>query len=220
MFSMVGFVRLAAVAAVLAATALPSVPARAEDEFPFGMTMTLDTAPQPGSKRLPNLEIGDNGEASLELWCKGGKGQFSVAGNTVIFVAGQFEDRACPPAKAQADDALIAALGEAGTWKRQGDLSRSSERRRLRFCSIPTEPAGRFYFQADLSESQRWPLNSFASASTEPLSSVWSPSSSPLTSAARFSWRRRIRRPWKSPDCRSTASACPSRPVCRARPAP
>ena len=78
---------LAAIAMVVAAT-LPAVPARADAEFPFGMMMNLEVAPQPGSKRLPNLEIGDNGEAILELWCKGGKGQFSVAGNTVIFVAG------------------------------------------------------------------------------------------------------------------------------------
>ena len=63
-------------------------PAQAEDGFPFGLEMTLDAARQPGSKRMPNLEIGDNGEVVLELWCKGGKGQFSVAGNTVIFVAG------------------------------------------------------------------------------------------------------------------------------------
>ena len=53
------------------------------------MEMTLDAARQPGSKRMPDLEIGDNGEVVLELWCKGGKGQFSVAGNTVIFVAGR-----------------------------------------------------------------------------------------------------------------------------------
>src|SRR5260370_13797869 len=39
---------------------------------------------------------------------------------------------------------------------------------------------GRCYFQADLSASQRWALNAFASASTEPLSSFCSPSSSPL----------------------------------------
>ena len=49
----------------------------------------------------------------LELWCKGGKGQFSVAGNTIIFVAGQMEDRPCPADKAQADDDLIAALTDA-----------------------------------------------------------------------------------------------------------
>ena len=66
--------------------------------------------------------IGDNGEVVLELWCKGGKGQFSVAGNTVIFVPGQIQDRSCPPARAQADDDLVAALGSVETWKRQGDV--------------------------------------------------------------------------------------------------
>ena len=40
----------------------------------------------PAPSGYPNLEIGDAGEVVLELWCKGGKGQFSVAGNTVIFV--------------------------------------------------------------------------------------------------------------------------------------
>jgi hypothetical protein len=95
--------------------------------------MTLDVARQPGSKRLPNLEIGDNGEAVLELWCKGGKGQFSVAGDTVIFVTGQIEDRACPPAKAQADDELVAALSEAATWKRQGDFVSFIGAKTLRF---------------------------------------------------------------------------------------
>jgi hypothetical protein len=122
MFSMTGFVKQAAITLVLATAAFRSIPAYAGGEFPFGMAMTLDVAPQPGSKRLPNLDIGDNGEAVLELWCKGGKGQFSVAGNTVIFVAGQIEDRDCPPAKAQADDELVSALSEAATWKRQGDF--------------------------------------------------------------------------------------------------
>ncbi len=95
--------------------------------------MTMDVARQPGSKRLPNVEIGDKGEAVLELWCKGGKGQFSVAGNTVIFVAGPLEDRACPPARAQADDELVAALGEATNWKRQGDFVSFIGAKTLRF---------------------------------------------------------------------------------------
>jgi hypothetical protein len=133
MFSMTGFVRQAAIALVLAAAAFHCIPASADEEFPFGTVMTLDAARQPGSKRVPNMEIGDNGEAVLELWCKGGKGQFSVAGNTVIFVAGQLEDRACPPAKAQADDDLVAALSEAGTWKRQGDLVSFIGTKTLRF---------------------------------------------------------------------------------------
>jgi hypothetical protein len=119
------------VAFVFAITALQA--AHAEDGFPFGLEMTLDAARQPGSKRLPNLEIGDNGEVVLELWCKGGKGQFSVAGNTVVFVAAPLEDRACPPARAQADDDLVAALGEATTWKRQGDLVSFVGTKSLRF---------------------------------------------------------------------------------------
>ena len=116
-----------------------AIPASADDGFPFGFEMTLDVARQPGSKRLPTLEIGDNGEATLDLWCKGGKGQFSVAGNTVIFVPGQMEDHDCPPARAQADDELVAALSEAANWKRQGDLVSSSERNRCDSASTPIE---------------------------------------------------------------------------------
>ncbi len=99
-----------------------SAVARAEDGFPFGTEMTLEALPQAGSKRIPNIEIGDHGEVVLELWCKGGKGQFSVAGNTVIFVPGQIQDRNCPPARAQADDELVTALSSVETWKRQGDV--------------------------------------------------------------------------------------------------
>jgi hypothetical protein len=133
MFSVAGFSKRGVVALVLMVAAFNAVPAWADDSFPFGLEMTLDVAPQPGSKRLPTLEIGDSGEARLELWCKGGKGQFSVAGNTVIFVAGPLEDRACPPARAQADDDLLAALSEAATWKRQGDFVSFLGTKPLRF---------------------------------------------------------------------------------------
>jgi META domain len=121
------------VALVLASAAFKVAPACAQEEFPFGLEMTLDAARMPGSKRLPTLEIGDSGEAVLELWCKGGKGQFSIAGNTVIFVAGPLEDRSCPSARAQADDELVAALGEVATWKRQGDLISFIGTKPLRF---------------------------------------------------------------------------------------
>jgi hypothetical protein len=67
------------------------------------------------------------------LWCKAGKGQFSVAGSTVIFVAGALEDRSCPPEKAQADDDLVAALSAAGTWERQGDAVSFAGPTTLRF---------------------------------------------------------------------------------------
>ena len=110
-----------------------STVARAEDGYPFGTEMTLEALPQAGSKRIPNIEIGDHGEVVLELWCKGGKGQFSVAGDTVIFVAGPMEDRSCPPDKAQADDDLVTALTEATTWRRQGDAVSFIGTRTLKF---------------------------------------------------------------------------------------
>jgi hypothetical protein len=133
MFSTRGLMRQAAVVAAFTAAGFLTSLANADEGFPFGFEMTLDTLPQPGSKRIPTLEIGDNGEAKLDLWCKTGKGQFSVAGNTVIFVAGPLEDHDCPPARAQADDELIAALSEAATWKRQGDFVSFIGTRPLRF---------------------------------------------------------------------------------------
>lgn len=103
------------------------------DAFPFGLEMTLDAPPRPGSKRIPNLEIGDRGEVRLELWCKGGAGQFSVAGDSVVFIAGAMEDRNCSPAQAQADDDLLADLAAATTWTRQGDQVSFVGPRTLRF---------------------------------------------------------------------------------------
>jgi META domain len=126
-------VRQATIALVLGAAVFNIIPALADNGFPFGLEMTLDVGRQAGSKRIPNMEIGEAGETVLELWCKGGKGQFSVAGNTVIFVAGPLEDRACPLAQAQADDDLVAALSEAATWKRQGDFVSFIGTKTLRF---------------------------------------------------------------------------------------
>jgi hypothetical protein len=56
-----------------------------------------------------------------------------VAGNTVIFVPGPMQDRTCPPARAQADDELLAALSEATAWRRQGDAVTLIGTRTLRF---------------------------------------------------------------------------------------
>ena len=134
MISFAGMLKQAGVAALLLVTAAPATGyAQTDNGFPFGLEMTLDVGRMPGSKRIPNLEIGDAGEVVLELWCKGGKGQFSVAGNTVIFVAGAMENRTCPPDRAQADDDLIAALGDAATWKRQGDFVSFIGTKTLRF---------------------------------------------------------------------------------------
>jgi hypothetical protein len=133
MFLSRGLVRQTAGAAALILAGLLATSVQAEDGFPFGFEMTLDALPQPGSKRIPILEIGDKGEAKLDLWCKSGTGQFSVAANTVIFVPGQMLERNCTPARAQADDALVAALSEATTWRRRGDSVFFDGNKPLRF---------------------------------------------------------------------------------------
>ena len=120
-------------AGLLGSVMLSGLPVQAAEEFPFGLAMSLDAAAQPGSKRVPNLDIGDAGEALIELWCKGGKGQFSVAGNTIVFVAGAMEARNCPAARAQQDDELLATLGEATNWRRQGDAITFVGAKSLRF---------------------------------------------------------------------------------------
>src|SRR4051794_2818763 len=54
MISATTFLR-AVIAAVISTLAGLNPPAYAAEEFPFGFEMTLDVAPQPGSKRRPNL---------------------------------------------------------------------------------------------------------------------------------------------------------------------
>jgi hypothetical protein len=130
---MVAYFRMSLAGMLLLSAGFGSVPASAAEEFPFGLEITLDVPPQPGSKRIPNLEIGDRGEVRLELWCKGGVGQFSVAGNTVIFVPGAMDDRSCSPTQVQMDDALLAELVEATTWTRRGDYVSFTGRTTLRF---------------------------------------------------------------------------------------
>jgi heat shock protein HslJ len=120
-------------ALAMVAAAVVAVPAEAQEEFPFGFVMTLDAARMPGSKRIPSIEVGDNGEVILELWCDGGKGQFSVAGNTIVFVPGAMENRSCAPERAQADNDLLAALGDMTSWRRQGDQVTFIGSKSLRF---------------------------------------------------------------------------------------
>jgi hypothetical protein len=127
------FGRHAVRALVLGTMLFAATSSHADSGFPFGLEITLEAAPQPGSKRIPTLEIGDNGEVMLSLWCKAGKGQFSVANDTVIFVPGPLDERSCTPANAQADDALVSALSEAATWKRQGDFVSFVGAKTLRF---------------------------------------------------------------------------------------
>ena len=54
---------------VLLCLSLSPPRAAAGDSFPFGTTLMLDAAPMRGSKRVPMLEIAEDGVASIDLWC-------------------------------------------------------------------------------------------------------------------------------------------------------
>ncbi len=108
---------LAAGAVVLAAAARA-----ADNDFPFGRELMLDTAPMKGSKRVPMLDIDERGIAQIDLWCNSVRGQMVVAGDTITILTGQKSERSCPPERAQADDEVLTALNEVTNWRREGEV--------------------------------------------------------------------------------------------------
>jgi hypothetical protein len=113
------FVRRLAAAAV----AISLTPAMASDRgFPFDRELMLDAAPMPGSKRIPILEIDDNGAASIDLWCVSLRGQANVGADTISIVPGPAQPAQCAPDRQSGDDNLLAALAQVTNWRRQGDV--------------------------------------------------------------------------------------------------
>ncbi len=82
-----------------------------ERAFPFDRELMLDTAPMPGSKRVPIIEIAENGVASIDLWCARARGQASIGGDSITIVAGPIEPAQCVPERQNGDENLLAALG-------------------------------------------------------------------------------------------------------------
>src|SRR5580700_5131759 len=70
----------------------------AENAFPFGTELMLDVEPLYGSKRVPMLQIDDNGTAAIDLWCS------SVH------------------ASATGDETLLTTLSQVTNWRRDGDV--------------------------------------------------------------------------------------------------
>jgi heat shock protein HslJ len=85
--------------------------------FPFGNELVLDADPMRGSKKLPVLDIGQNGAAEIELWCNSVKAQLVVAANTITIITGEMSSRQCPPDYARADDELLSALNQVTNWR-------------------------------------------------------------------------------------------------------
>jgi heat shock protein HslJ len=109
--------------------------AKASEGFPFGSELMLDSAPMRGSKRVPMIEIEEDGSASIDLWCASVTAQATVSDAAITIVPGA---AAAPPAQCEPDrqarDAdLLAALAQVTGWRRHGEVVDLSGPTPLRF---------------------------------------------------------------------------------------
>lgn len=129
--------------AVLVAAAL--LPARAGEPFPFGSELMLDASPIHGSKRVPMLEIEDDGAVSIDLWCTSLHAQATVTGDAITIVPGapassipgqpasDPQAAPCDPDRQASDAAIVSALSQVTTWRRSGDTVELSGPTTLRY---------------------------------------------------------------------------------------
>ncbi len=113
------------------------VPVAAGDSFPFGTTLMLDAAPMRGSKRIPMLEIAENGVASIDLWCASARAQAVVADHSITIATGDLQDAQCNPERQSRDAELLAALAQVTSWRRNGEVVELLGATPLRF-RLPT----------------------------------------------------------------------------------
>jgi heat shock protein HslJ len=125
--------RFLAVAAIGSAIFLCLAPSAFAEPFPFGSELVLDVDPMRGSKKIPVLDIGQDGAAEIDLWCNTVKAQLVVAANTITIITGEMSSRQCPPDRARADDDLLTALNQATSWRMDDSALVFTGGRTLRF---------------------------------------------------------------------------------------
>ena len=120
-------------------------PAAAGEGFPFGSELMLDAAPMHGSKRIPMIEIEDNGTASIDLWCTTLHAQATIVEDSITIVPGQpaslipgqpadnDTQAQCDPDRQAGDATLLSELAQVTKWRRNGDLVELSGGATLRF---------------------------------------------------------------------------------------
>ena len=104
------------------AFAMAAAAAPASEPFPFSTALMLDTAPMRGSKRIPMIEIQENGMASIDLWCASARAQATVGDNSITIAPGDLQSPQCDPERQSRDEKLLAALAQVTNWRRNGEL--------------------------------------------------------------------------------------------------
>jgi len=119
------------VCALLASSIAPAV--ASDNAFPFDRELMLDVSPMHGSKRVPILQIGENGTASIDLWCASAHAQADVGGDSITIVPGEIQATQCAPDRQSGDENLLAALAQVTNWRRHGDVIELVGAKTLRF---------------------------------------------------------------------------------------
>jgi heat shock protein HslJ len=107
---------------VLGLLAIPVLAATASETFPFGSALFLDSRPLPGSKRIPMIEIQENGTAAFNLWCASLSGSASVAADTITITPTKALSVQCSPDRLTLDTDLLKALMQVTNWQRRGEV--------------------------------------------------------------------------------------------------
>jgi hypothetical protein len=119
-------IRMVSRFAVLVAGVVVSGPlasAGGENSFPFGNELMFDQAPMHGSKRIPMIEIEEDGATSIDLWCASAKAQATVGDSSISIVPGDLEANAqCEPERQARDATLLAQLAQVTSWRRNGEV--------------------------------------------------------------------------------------------------
>jgi heat shock protein HslJ len=121
------------VLAAFASLISPFQRAQASQPFPFGSELMLDAAPMPGSRRVPMIEIEDDGTASIDLWCASLKAQATVDNSTITIVPGSAQPAECDPDRQARDADLLSALTQVTGWRRSGEVIELTGATPLRF---------------------------------------------------------------------------------------
>ncbi|MGH6788618.1 MAG: META domain-containing protein [Pseudolabrys sp.] len=123
----IGFGVLAVSVFVLASSVIGFA---SDSRFPVDQELLLDAAPMAPGKRMPSLTVAANGSAVIDLWCKSVTGRVELADAAIRIEPGALPDALprwmsagqCTPARMQADEAVLAALSQVTTWRRQGQM--------------------------------------------------------------------------------------------------
>lgn len=114
--------------AVAGALMLLSLPAQANEVFPYDRQWMLDVAPMGQMRRTPSIAIDSDGSARIELWCRTASARVTTNGNQIRIAPAPLpetppqyrSDGQCAPERMDADVSLLNALAQVTTWRKTG----------------------------------------------------------------------------------------------------